>query len=76
MSKRNNILGHWYFNELVGHKGPIPNPNAGRFFMKNLMNIAAADGVISDRERQWVIGFATACGKYIRSIHQINSYFI
>jgi hypothetical protein len=65
MSNRNEITGQWYFNQLLGHRGPIPNQNAARFFMKNLLNIAAADGKLADKERNWVIGYATACGKYL-----------
>jgi hypothetical protein len=37
--------------------------------MKNLMNIAGADGTISDKERRWIIGYATACGKRIYFIY-------
>ena len=70
MSKRNDIIGHWYFNDLVGHKGQLPTPTVGLFFMKNLMNIAAADGCLTDSERQWVVGYATATGKYLQAIHQ------
>ena len=62
MSTRHEITGHWYFNDLLGHKGPIPNPDNARFFMKNLMNIAAADGSITEREHEWVVGYAAACG--------------
>ncbi len=68
MAKREEIIGHWYFNDLLGHKGQLPSPSVGKFFMKNLMNIAAADGTLSDRERQWVVGYATACGKYLQYI--------
>jgi hypothetical protein len=68
MAKREEIIGHWYFKSLVGHKGQIPKPDVARFFMKNLLNIVAADGTITDRERQWVVGYATACGKYLQCI--------
>ena len=66
VTKRNEILGHWYFNDLLGHKGQIPTPTVGLFFMKNLMNIAAGDGVLSEREREWVVGYAMACGRHLR----------
>lgn len=59
------IVGKWYFNDLLGHKGELPSPSFGIFYTKCLMDIIAADGVISDKQRNWVIGFAAISGKYI-----------
>jgi hypothetical protein len=59
----NQIVGRWYFNDLLGYKGKLPSPTFGLFYMKCLMDIVAADGAISDEERKWVIGFAAVSGK-------------
>lgn len=74
VTKRNELIGHWYFNDLLGHKGQLPTPTVGLFFMKNLMNIAAGDGTLSDRERQWVVGYAAACGKHPHSLNISDSF--
>ena len=60
-----DVIAEWYFNDLIGHRGKLPSPSFGLFYMKCLMDIVAADGVISDEERQWIIGFAAISGKTI-----------
>ena len=59
----NLLIGEWFFRDIVDHKGKIPAPEAGCVYMKILMDVAAGDGVLSDEERQWVVGFAAVCGK-------------
>jgi len=61
-----NVIANWYFNDLLGHKGKLPSPSFGMFYMKALMDVVAADGVISDEERKWVVGFAAIWGKLIK----------
>ncbi len=62
MFKRNEIIGHWYRNEFLGDKDQLLNPNTERVFVKNLMNLSALNGNFQDKERQWIIGYAIACG--------------
>ncbi len=66
----NQVVGQWYFNDLLGYKGKLPSATFGHFYVKCLMDIVAADGVIKDEEREWVVGFAAISGKsrYIKRI--------
>jgi hypothetical protein len=61
----NKVVGEWYFNDLLGYKGQLPSPSYGLFYLKCLMDVVAADGVISDEERKWIIGFGAISGRSI-----------
>ena len=68
MSSDDHVVGEWYFNDLLGHKAKLPSPGFGVFYSKCLMDIIAADGVISHAERKWVIGFAAISGEFSEEI--------
>jgi hypothetical protein len=59
----NSVVGEWFFNDLLGYKGKLPSADFGLFYTKCLMDVVAADGVISDEERNWIIGFAAISGE-------------
>lgn len=62
-TERDLITGHFYFQESYGYKQDLPKPEYAVLFLKTILHIAGADGIISQPERDWVVGFTAACGQ-------------
>ena len=65
MTTRDKRVGEWFFRDTLGHKGLLPTRNSALIYMKALLNLAAADGILHEDERKWVLGFASTVGKSI-----------
>ena len=64
LSPRDLIIVNWYLDDALGHKGQTPSPEAAFIYAKALVEVASADGVFSEAERKWIIGFAVSIGKF------------
>lgn len=60
---RELLTGRFYFLESYGHAEDLPKPEYAILFLKTILHMAGADGVVSEPERNWVVGFASVCGK-------------
>ena len=62
-TERDLINGHFWFRESYGYAGELPNPEYAILFLKTILHVAGADGIVSEPERNWIVGFAGVCGK-------------
>jgi hypothetical protein len=58
---------HWVFKENYDLDNIVTKSNALLNYTKALIEVSAADGVLSEPERRWIIGYANATGEYILS---------
>jgi hypothetical protein len=57
------LITQWIYNDYYQYKDkPLPG-NVTNKYMKALLDVAGADGVLTDAERKWVVGFAATRGK-------------
>lgn len=77
LSVRDKRITEWWFQETLGHSGQLPKGNFMLVYMKTLIDVTAADGVLTKSERDWILGFASTSGKILQIIHQqMIVYFI
>ncbi|CAF0822806.1 unnamed protein product [Adineta steineri] len=68
-----NLIGDWYFNEFW-HTTTRPSEAMHLEYTKALMNLAAADGVLAEEERQWILGNTAAKGATNKIIEYVKTY--
>ncbi|CAF1122124.1 unnamed protein product [Adineta steineri] len=56
-----DVAGHSLFRE-YWHYSTMPTPVSVHEYTKTLMNLAGADGILADEERQWILGNVAAKG--------------
>ncbi len=69
LSPRDQMVADWYLEDYVDHQGKLPTPEGVYVYMKALMDVASADGKLSAKEHDWILGFAAVCGKTLKFIH-------
>jgi hypothetical protein len=62
-TERDFITGRFWFQESYGYGRDLPKPEYAILFLKTIMHIAGADGILCEPERNWVVGFAAVCGQ-------------
>jgi hypothetical protein len=62
-TERDLINGRFWFRESYGYESDLPKPEYAILFLKTILHVAGADGIISEPERDWVVGFAGVCGQ-------------
>ena len=61
------ITAHWVFKENYDLDNIITKSNVLLNYIKALIEVAGADGVLTESERRWIIGYAYAAGKFLLS---------
>jgi len=56
----------WDFTEL-------PHPEGFKFYMTSVLVCAAADGVLHENEKKWIVGYAASMGAPLELIHDLDS---
>ena len=57
------LTTQWVFQDSYDYKEKILPSTVMSKYAKALLDVAGADGVITDGERKWVLGFAAAHGQ-------------
>jgi hypothetical protein len=52
----------WVYEETYQYKDKPLSPNINYKYIKALLDIAGSDGVLTDAEKKWVLGYAAARG--------------
>lgn len=60
-----DIISNWYLKRSGNVNVQKPKPEILLKYFKALMSFAAADGVLHDDERRWVIGKAAVVGMHL-----------
>ncbi|CAF3561319.1 unnamed protein product [Rotaria sp. Silwood1] len=63
----------WVFQELW-HSSALPSDAMHLEYTQALINLAGADGVLADKERQWILGNAVAKGASADVINHFTTY--
>ena len=71
--KIDEIRRNWYLRLERGFSEPVPLSIAKTYF-KALLVFARGDGVLSERERSWVVGFAALLGHSDEFLQFVHSY--
>ncbi|CAF1521387.1 unnamed protein product [Adineta ricciae] len=66
-------VGDWIFKHFW-HSDMRPSPMLVREYTKVLMNVAAADGVLADAERKWILGNFLAKGGADEDVEFFEKY--
>ncbi|CAF3152014.1 unnamed protein product [Rotaria sp. Silwood2] len=74
LSARDKMVTQWFFRDQVCHDGQIATPEAVLFYMRTLMDVASADGILTQKEREWIMGFAIQCGASENTLDQLRAY--
>ncbi len=69
----NNVGVRWINEEFYGFTQPVP-PETDRNYFKALFIVANGDGVITEKERKWIVGFAAAQGASPAVIDELQKY--
>eukprot|EP01126_Amoeba_proteus_P023473 TRINITY_DN2358_c0_g2_i12.p1 TRINITY_DN2358_c0_g2~~TRINITY_DN2358_c0_g2_i12.p1 ORF type:complete len:178 (-),score=20.89 TRINITY_DN2358_c0_g2_i12:260-793(-) len=67
------VIAKWYFNEFW-HCKRLPNDEVCFEYVRALMNLAGADGVLADDERAWILGSNAAKGVSEKILDYIRTY--
>ena len=57
------LITQWIYNDNYKYKDRLLKGNINKQYAKALLDVAGADGVLTDAERKWVLGFAATRGK-------------
>jgi hypothetical protein len=66
--------GLWVMKQEYDIDGLPPKKEIISDYTIALLEVAAADGVLSEAERRWVMGLACATGKYFLCVKAIDNY--
>ncbi|CAF2910796.1 unnamed protein product [Rotaria sp. Silwood2] len=72
-SDRIRTAAHWVCKEVYDLDNIVTKNNVLLNYAIALMEMAAADGILSEAERQWVIGFANATAPQ-EELDQLRNY--
>lgn len=70
LTARDKRVAEWWWQDLVGYSGQRPDHKSSQVYMKTLMDIAAADGVLHEKELKYVLGMASVGGKFLGIVLQ------
>ena len=65
-----DVAGDWLFREFW-HSATRPSEVLYYEYTKTLMNLAGADGILADKEREWILGNLAAKG----GNEEMHNYF-
>ncbi|CAF3594986.1 unnamed protein product [Rotaria socialis] len=67
------MIGEWFFQE-YWHSKRLPNDDISFEYVRALMNLAGADGVLADEERKWILGNSAAKGVNENALNYFKTY--
>jgi tellurite resistance protein len=73
MSESKKLSSSWIFNWFFGFNQTPTNEDSS-IYMKSVLTCAKADGVLSQEEKDWAIGFATSWGVADWVIEELKTY--
>ena len=68
-----NIAAHWFFKQLWNNP-TLPDQSLYLEYTRALMNLAGADGVLADSEREWILGNLLIKGGTIEDYQALKTY--
>ncbi|CAF1380911.1 unnamed protein product [Rotaria sordida] len=74
LTARDKRIAEWWWQDLVGFSGQRPNHKCSHVYMKTLIDIAAADGVLHEKELKYVLGMASVGGQDEHLIKELEAY--
>lgn len=69
----NNLGASWIDEEFYGFTQPVSQEVVRNYF-KALFVVANGDGIIAEKERNWIVGFAAAGGASESVIEELQKY--
>ncbi|CAF1349414.1 unnamed protein product [Rotaria sp. Silwood1] len=73
-NSRDKIIYEWFMKETHGKSYPPVKPAMREVILEVLGEVAAADGIFSEEERKWIIGFASTCGYPQELLNKFQTY--
>jgi hypothetical protein len=58
-----HLITQWVYNDYYKYKERLLKGNINKQYAKALLDVAGADGVLTDAERKWVLGYAATRGR-------------
>ncbi|UJR30816.1 hypothetical protein I4U23_018334 [Adineta vaga] len=65
---------HWVFKDNYDLDNIITKDNVMLNYISAMIEVASADGILSDVERRWITGYANATGVSQKDIDQLQNY--
>ena len=57
-----DLTTKWVQEEIYQYKDKLLPASVNKKYIKALLDVAGADGVLTDAEKKWVLGYAAARG--------------
>ncbi|CAF2744472.1 unnamed protein product [Rotaria sp. Silwood2] len=78
MSKQpvDQLITQWIYHDYLQYKDRPPKSNVTVKYAKALLDVAGSDGVLTDAERKWVLGYAATRGVKQEDLDVLKQYKI
>ncbi|CAF0978022.1 unnamed protein product [Rotaria sordida] len=70
------LITQWIYQDYFQYKDRPPKGNITGIYAKALLDVAGADGVLTDAERKWVLGYAATRGVKQEELDALKQYKI